>query len=277
MATIDERVTSLLTFVQQQARRNIDVVFGDGAERSRDTPETRMFCRQIAAEGIVLLKNEGDILPLVRTKPLNIAVIGPNVKERVISGGGSAALKPTYVVTPWDGITEGAPADSMIHYHIGCYGVCNNLVHLGLTYISDVIGHKYLPTLENNLKTPRGDPGWLCTFFAHDEHGGISYPVQQFILNDTRVKLNDFLPQGLTPTWSIKLEGKLAIDKTCLFEFGLTVAGILVHDLSVTSPYQWFHRPRKTLDRWLAPYRQLVEANPWRFFLWVRLNMLLFG
>lgn len=50
-------------------------------------------------------------------------------------------------------------------------------------------------------------------------------PVQQFVLNDTRVKLNDFLPEGLTPTWSIELEGKLTIDKNCLFELGLTVAG----------------------------------------------------
>ncbi|PPQ81597.1 hypothetical protein CVT26_013572 [Gymnopilus dilepis] len=204
MATIDERVTSLLTFIQRQARKNIDIVFGDGIERSRDTPESRRFCRQIAAEGVVLLKNRGNILPLTCK---NIAVIGPNVKERVISGGGSAALKPTYAVTPWEGIADGAPAGTTIHYHIGCYG------------------HKYLPTLESNLRTPRGDAGWLCTFFAHDEHGEISYPVQQFILNDTRVKLNDFLPQGLTPTWSIKLEGKLTLDKTCRFEFGLTVAG----------------------------------------------------
>lgn len=56
----------------------------------------------------------------------------------------------------------------------------------------------------------------------------MSVPVQQFVLNDTRVKLNDFLPEGLTPTWSIKLEGKLTIDKNCLFELGLTVAGMFL-------------------------------------------------
>ncbi|KAF9562128.1 beta-glucosidase [Agrocybe pediades] len=206
MSTLDERVTTLLTFVQKQARRNKDIVYGDGVERSRDTPEMRQFCRKVAAEGIVLLKNENNLLPL-SGKPLNIAVIGPNVKERVISGGGSAALKATYVVTPWSGILAGAPSNYKIQYHVGCYA------------------HKYLPTLENNLKTPRGEPGWLCTFFAHDENGEISHPVQQFILNDTRVKLNDFLPKGLTETWSIKLEGKLTFDKTAPYELGLTVAG----------------------------------------------------
>ncbi|KAH9483793.1 putative beta-glucosidase I [Psilocybe cubensis] len=206
-STIDERVTNLLTFVQKQARKNPEIVFGDGAERSRDTPEGRQFCRALAAEGIVLLKNNDNLLPFSQEKPLNIAIIGPSVKERVISGGGSAQLKATYVVTPWTGINDGAHPDSTIQYHVGCYA------------------HKYLPTLEANLKTPRGEPGWLCTFFSHDENGEIANPVQQFTLNDTRVKLNDFLPKGLTPTWSIKLEGKLTIDKTCLFELGLTVAG----------------------------------------------------
>ncbi|KAF9475314.1 beta-glucosidase [Pholiota conissans] len=209
LSTIDERVTNLLTFVQQQARKNPKVVFGDGVERSRDSPEGRQFCRSLAAEGIVLLKNRDNVLPLGKDKtgPLNIAVIGPNAKERVISGGGSAALKATYVITPWQGIKESIPKGSTLRYHVGCYA------------------HKYLPTLENYLETPAGEPGWRCTFYSHDENGEISNPVQHYVLNDTRVKLNDFLPEGLTPTWSIKLEGKLTVPTTGLFELGLTVAG----------------------------------------------------
>jgi beta-glucosidase len=85
--------------------------------------------------------------------------------------------------------------------------------------------HKYLPTLENYLVTPGGEPGWRCTFYSHDENGEISNPVQDYTLNDTRVKLNDFLPEGLTENWSIKLEGKLTVPTTGLFELGLTVAG----------------------------------------------------
>jgi beta-glucosidase len=49
--------------------------------------------------------------------------------------------------------------------------------------------------------------------------------VAEFVLNDTRVKLNDFLPTGLTETWTIKLTGKLKVDYSGSFEFGLTVAG----------------------------------------------------
>ncbi|KAF8652748.1 hypothetical protein AX16_004245 [Volvariella volvacea WC 439] len=206
-ATIDERVTNLLTFIQKQARRNPEVVYGDGEERTRDTAEGRAFCRKLAADGIVLLKNRHDILPITAEKVKRIAVIGPNAKERVISGGGSAALKASYVVTPWEGILKHAPEGVIVEYEVGCYA------------------HKYLPTLENNLVTPSGEPGWLCTFYTHDEAGNPLNPVKDFVLRDTRIKLNDFLPIGLTPTWTIKLQGKLTVDKTALFELGLTVAG----------------------------------------------------
>ncbi len=119
---IDERITALLTFVQKMARRNPDVVFGDGVERSNDSPERRLFCRQLASECIVLLKNKGGLLPLKEDKVKKIAVIGPNAKTGIISGGGSAALKPTYVVTPWDGIVENAPAGIDVNFTVGCYG-----------------------------------------------------------------------------------------------------------------------------------------------------------
>jgi len=226
ISTIDERITTLLTFVQKQAKRNPEVVFGDGVERSRDSPQLRAFCRELAADSIVLLKNKDNILPLrppTQQKSLNIAVIGPNAKDRVISGGGSAALKATYVVTPWEGIKSAAPPGSTVRYHIGCYGK-----HIPNKIISCLIppaAHKYLPTLENFLKTPNDQPGWLCTFFNNDKDGDISKPVQSFVLNDTRIKLNDFLPEGLTENWSIKLQGRLTMPTTGIYELGLTVAG----------------------------------------------------
>lgn len=64
--------------------------------------------RKVAAESIVLLKNDGGLLPL---KPKEqglkkIAIIGGNAKARVLSGGGSAALKPSYFISPYEGITS---------------------------------------------------------------------------------------------------------------------------------------------------------------------------
>ncbi|CAL1703814.1 unnamed protein product [Somion occarium] len=240
LSTIDERVTTLLTFIQRQARRNPEVVYGDGKERTRDTPEIRAFARKLAAEGMVLLKNDNGFLPLKANEgedveaPLSaawiskrghatvllpltptpsgqsrrIAIIGPNAKAGVISGGGSAALKASYIVTPYDGIVANAPKEFSFDYEVGCYA------------------HKFLPTLENYLTTPTGEPGWLCEFYNHDSSGQpTGSSIASFVLHDTRIKLNDFLPPGLTETWTIKLNGELRVEKSAEYELGLTVAG----------------------------------------------------
>ena len=120
-STLDERVTNMLTFIQRQAKRNPEIVYGDGNEGTRDTPEMHAFGRRVAGESIVLLKNEGEVLPLTN-KVKKIAMVGPNVHGRVISGGGSAALAPSYVVTPYEGLKAALGDGYEIPYHVGCYG-----------------------------------------------------------------------------------------------------------------------------------------------------------
>ena len=124
LPTLTERAAHMLRFVQKLAARNPDVVYGDGKERTRDSPEARAFCRKLAAEGMVLLRNEEGLLPLRTSegKTLKVAVVGPNAKGYVISGGGSAALKASYVVTPYQGLEEGKPDGVELSYHVGCYG-----------------------------------------------------------------------------------------------------------------------------------------------------------
>ncbi|KAH8829706.1 glycoside hydrolase family 3 protein [Flagelloscypha sp. PMI_526] len=208
MATLDKRVETMLKFIQQQAKRNPEVVFGDGIERTLDSPETRAFTRKLASSTIVLLKNDNQLLPFRPDTIKKILVVGPNAKGTVISGGGSAFLKASYVVTPFDGIKSGAYDSLEIDYTIGCYA------------------HKYLPTLENNLVTPDGHPGWLCSFYNLDNQGTLSEkPVADIVLQDTRIKLNDFLPPGLNETWLLKVTGKLTFEKAATYELGLTVAG----------------------------------------------------
>ncbi|KAI4518352.1 glycoside hydrolase family 3 protein [Schizophyllum commune Loenen D] len=205
-STLDRRVANMLTFIQRQAKRNPEIVYGDGNEGTRDTPEMHAFGRRVAGESIVLLKNEGEVLPLTN-KVKKIAMVGPNVHGRVISGGGSAALAPSYVVTPYEGLKAALGDGYEISYHVGCYA------------------HKYLPTLEDKLKTPEGEPGWKATFYKHDENGNPTEPLATYILKDTRLKLNDFILPGITPTWTIKVEGDLTVPRSGPFELGLTVAG----------------------------------------------------
>lgn len=233
--TIDARAQAMLAFVQRLAKRNPDIVFGDGVEHTREpTPEVRRFCRDLAARGMVLLRNEGNVLPIAGgEKKTKVAVVGPNAKGYVISGGGSAALKASYVVTPFQGLEENKPDSVEISYHIGCYA------------------HKFLPTLENSLTTPDGKPGWLCTFYnnASGTLDPLPDPIASFVIQDTRVKLNDFLPPGLNEEWTIKLTGKLAVHTSGPFEFGLAVSGRA----------KLFVNGKETIDNW-------TRQRPGEFF-----------
>jgi beta-glucosidase len=75
-------------------------------EFADDRPEHRALIRRAGAEGAILLKNEGNILPLSKAGSGNIAVIGPNAKIAQIMGGGSAQLNAHYRVSPWQGLIQ---------------------------------------------------------------------------------------------------------------------------------------------------------------------------
>lgn len=72
-----------------------------------DLPEHRALIREAGAKGIVLLKNEQNILPLTKDKikGKKIALIG-YAKDALAHGGGSAAVNSYYKITPFDGLTK---------------------------------------------------------------------------------------------------------------------------------------------------------------------------
>jgi beta-glucosidase len=84
-----------------------------------DTPEQQAIARQGATEGIVLLKNEGGLLPLDSSKIHSIAVIGPNAAVARTGGGGSSLVRPRYAVSPLDGIRQRAGRSVQVSYALG--------------------------------------------------------------------------------------------------------------------------------------------------------------
>lgn len=68
------------------------------------TPEHNQTAYDIAAQSIVLLKNQKNTLPLQVSKLKNIVVIGDNATRKQASGGFGAGVKARYEVTPLEGL-----------------------------------------------------------------------------------------------------------------------------------------------------------------------------
>jgi beta-glucosidase len=64
------------------------------------TPEHAQVARKVAEEGIVLLKNDDNLLPLDASKLKSIAVIGENATRPMTIGGGSSNLKTHSEISP---------------------------------------------------------------------------------------------------------------------------------------------------------------------------------
>jgi len=83
--------------------------------------EHRDLALEVAQKSIVLLKNEDNLLPLDKTKPITIALIGPSADVARLDGRGSSVVEPCYAFTPKQGIenrTSGFPVS--IIYAKGC-------------------------------------------------------------------------------------------------------------------------------------------------------------
>jgi beta-glucosidase len=86
---VDAQVEALLRLM---ARVRVTERDPEQDEQTVDDSDERALCRRAAAEGLVLCRNEGGVLPISPTASL--AVVGPNASDTRIMGGGSASLQP---------------------------------------------------------------------------------------------------------------------------------------------------------------------------------------
>jgi len=75
--------------------------------------------RQIAEAGMVLLQNNGGILPLKASQLHTIAVIGPYAGAAMTGGGGSSHVTPLYTVAPVAGIQNRVRPGVTVNYDDG--------------------------------------------------------------------------------------------------------------------------------------------------------------
>lgn len=64
------------------------------------------LAQEVAEKSMVLLKNQDQLLPLVKSQPKKIAVIGALAREKNIGDHGSSRVSPPYVVSLWQGLQQ---------------------------------------------------------------------------------------------------------------------------------------------------------------------------
>lgn len=114
--TLNKRVYKIIELVLK-TRRLSDPE--DITEYYEDNKERDEFIAQAAAEGIVLLKNDNNILPL--KKSAKVAIIGQHAEDPPIMGGGSAVVPADHVVSPLDGL-RAAGVDFKFEPGVPVYG-----------------------------------------------------------------------------------------------------------------------------------------------------------
>lgn len=84
-----------------------------------DSPEGRQMAYQVAAEGMVLLKNEANFLPIDPASVKTVAVIGPNA-DNIANQHGCYTRVGAHTVTPLEGLRNRLPEGVEVLYAEGC-------------------------------------------------------------------------------------------------------------------------------------------------------------
>ncbi|KAL3432126.1 glycoside hydrolase superfamily [Aspergillus tetrazonus] len=206
---LDERVRNVLNLVNYVEPLGIPE---NAEEKVLNRPEDQALLRRAAAESIVLLKNEDNILPFNKEK--SIAVIGPNAKIAAYCGGGSASLDAYYTVTPFEGVS--AQSKGEVHFAQGSYS------------------YKDLPLIGHLLKTDDGKTGFK--FRVYDEPASSSnrellhelhlVSSQGFLMDYRHPKIKSYL-------YYVDMEGYFTPEESGIYDFGVVVVGtgkLLVDD-----------------------------------------------
>lgn len=113
---LDEKVSNILRLIFRTSM-DPNKPFG-----SLCSPEHGQAGRLIGEEGIVLLQNKNNVLPIDLNKVKKIAVIGENAIKMMTVGGGSSSLKVKYEISPLDGLKNRVGSQAKVVYARGYVG-----------------------------------------------------------------------------------------------------------------------------------------------------------
>lgn len=205
-AMVDEHVRHILCWI---AKMDVSTQ-REEPEQALNSPEHRALIREAATEGIVLLKNQGNVLPLKREQLKSIAIIGPNAKTARIMAGGSAQINPHYAVTPYDGIVAAVGQHVQVGYEQGCSN------------------YKLLPLLDTDslsLDSTGKEHGFVVSYFNNTDFSGS--PVAVADNPSSELMWFGQVPAGVNPlNFSARFAAHFTPRESGVYSFGLASAGL---------------------------------------------------
>lgn len=224
-AAVEKAAANVLYLVERTKRGDMTAEL---AEREDDREETRKLIREAGAQGLTLLKNEGNILP-IKPSDTKIAVIGPNANRAIAGGGGSASLNPYYNTLPLSSI-QAIPGKE-VSYAVGCH-----------TY-------KWLPLAADFCTTATGEQGVSLEFFVGDKFEG-EVKVHQ-IRTNTDLFLWDSVPAEVVGEWSCRAKTILTPKTSGLHTMSFSSVGagrLLVDGKVVVDIWDWTEKGEAMFD-----------------------------
>lgn len=197
---LNDRVRNVLNLINLTSNSGVPE---NAPEARLNRNEDQQLLRKVAADSVVLLKNETNVLPFRKDK--RTAVIGPNSKIATYCGGGSASLNPYYAVTPFEGIKNQATA--------------------GVDFAQGSYGHQQLPVLGAQLTRPDGSRGF--TMKVYNEASGTlrRHVIDERLISDSTMLFVDYTHPKLSDVWYADCEGIFTPESDGLYDFSLTVHG----------------------------------------------------
>ena len=98
MDVLDDKASRVLRTIFRTSMNPKKVIGSQCSEAHYDA------CSRIGEEGIVLLRNDNNLLPIVASQYKRILVVGDNATRNMTMGGGSSELKTKFDISPLDGL-----------------------------------------------------------------------------------------------------------------------------------------------------------------------------
>lgn len=127
-----------------------------------NTKEHQQVTYDVAAEAMILLKNENNLLPLKKEKLGKLLVVGPNADVKHAAGGNSSGIMAYYEVTPLQGIRDRLGEYCEIAYESGSIGLTYQPIPVPMLHIIDMVA---------------GCRAYKQTAYTKQEDGGVSEKI----------------------------------------------------------------------------------------------------